>query len=33
MMDQVYGEAWLTSIVKVRCQHHEAGLGLGLGFW
>ena len=33
MLDQVYGEAWLTSMVKVRCQDHEPGLGLGLGFW
>ena len=33
MVDQVYDEAWLTSMVKVRCQDHEPGLGLGLGFW
>ena len=32
MVDHVYGEAWLTSMVKVRCQGHEPGLGLGLGF-
>ena len=32
MVDQVYGEAWLTSMVKVRCQLHEPGLVLGLGF-
>ena len=33
MVDQVYGEACLTSMVKVKCQDHEPGLGLGLGFW
>ena len=33
MVYQVYGEAWLTSIDKVRCQDHEPGIGLGLGFW
>ena len=33
MVDQVYGEAWLTSMIKVSCQNHEPGLGLGLGFW
>ena len=33
MVDQIYGAAWLTSMVKVRCQDHEPGLGLGLGFW
>ena len=33
MVDQFYGEAWLTSMVMVRCQVHEPGLGLGLGFW
>ena len=33
MVDQVYGEARLTSKVKVRNQDHEPGLGLGLGFW
>ena len=32
MVDQLYGEAWLTSIVKVRCQNHEPGIGLGLVF-
>ena len=32
MLDQVYGEAWWTSIVKVRCQDHEPRVGLGLGF-
>ena len=31
MMDQAYGEALLTSMVKVRCQDNEPGLGLGLG--
>ena len=33
MVDQFYGETWLTSMVKVRCQDDEPGLGLGLGFW
>ena len=33
MLDQVYGKAWWTSMVKVRCQDHEPGLGLGLRFW
>ena len=33
MMDQVYGEAWLTSMDKVRCQEHESGLGLASRFW
>ena len=33
MVDQVYGEAWLMSMDKVKCQDHEPGLGLGLGFW
>ena len=33
MVDQVCGEAWMTSMVKVRCQDHEPGLGIGLGFW
>ena len=33
MVDQVYGEACLTSIVKVRCQDHKSGTGLGLDFW
>ena len=33
MVDQIYGAAWLTSMVKVRCQDHEPELGLGLGFW
>ena len=30
-MDQVYGEAWWTSMFKARCQDHEPGLRLGLG--
>ena len=25
MVDQVYGEAWLTSMAKVRCQEYEPG--------
>ena len=33
IVDQDYGEAWLTSLVKMRCQDQEPGLGLGLGFW
>ena len=33
MVDQFYGEAWLTSMVKVRCQDHKPVLGLWLGFW
>ena len=33
MVDQVYGEAWLTSKVEVSCQDHEPGLGFELGFW
>ena len=32
MLDQVYVEAWFTSMFKVRCQEHEPGRGLGLGF-
>jgi len=33
MVDQVYGEARMTSMVKVRCQDPEPGVVLGLGFW
>ena len=33
MVDQFHGEEWLASMVKVRCQDHEQGLGLGLGIW
>jgi len=33
MVDQVYGEAWVTSVVKVGIQDDGPGLGLGLGFW
>ena len=33
MVDHVDGEAWLTSMVMVRCQEQEPGLGLGFGFW
>ena len=33
MVDRVCGETWLMSKFKVRCQVHEPGLGLGLGFW
>ena len=33
MVDQVYGEACLTSMVKVRCQDHKPGLDIGLGMW
>ena len=33
MVAQVYGEEWFPSLVKVRGQDHEPGLGLGLGFW
>ena len=33
MVDQVYGVAWLTSMLKVSCNYHEPGLGLGLGHW
>ena len=33
MVDKVYGEAWLTTMDMVRCQEHESGLWLGLGFW
>ena len=29
IVDQMYGEAWLMSMVKVRFQNHEPGLGLG----
>ena len=29
MVDQVYGESWMTSMVKVRCQEHEPGVVLG----
>ena len=32
MVDQVYGEAWLMSMVKVKCQDHETGVGLFSGF-
>ena len=32
MVDQIYGEAWLTSMVQVIRQDHEPGLGVGLGF-
>ena len=32
MVDQVYGEAWLTSMIKVSFQNHEPGIGLGLVF-
>ena len=31
-MDQVYGEKWLMSMVKVSYQDNEPGLGLGLDF-
>ena len=30
---QVYDEAWLSSLFKVRCHDRETGLGLGLRFW
>ena len=30
---QVYDEACLTSMLKVRCENNETGLGLRLGFW
>lgn len=30
---QVYGEAWVTSMVTVRIQVQEPGLGLGFGVW
>ena len=33
MVDQVFGEAWMTSMVQVRFQDHEPVLGIGLGFW
>ena len=33
MVDPVYGDAWLTSMVKGSCQDHEPGLQLGLSFW
>ena len=33
MVDHVYGEAWVTSVVKVWCQDLGPGLDLGLGFW
>ena len=33
MVDQVYGETWLTSMVEVRSHDHEPCLGLRLGFW
>ena len=29
---QVYDDARLTSMLKVRCQDNETGIGLGLGF-
>jgi len=32
MVDQGYGEAWVTYVVMVWCQDHWQGLGLGLGF-
>ena len=27
MVDYVYGEAWMTSMAKVRCQDQKPGLG------
>lgn len=33
MVDQVNGEAWLMSMIKVCCKNHDTGLQLGLRFW
>jgi len=32
MLEQGYGEAWVTSMFQVSCQDHWPVLGLGLGF-
>ena len=32
MVDQVYGETWLTPMIRVSCQNHEPGLGIGSDF-
>ena len=33
MVDQIFGESWLTSMDKVRCHDHEPREVLCLGFW